>query len=204
MLAIILLFLNLLSFCWFFYEHRFNAIVESNDNRIDNSRLIGESENELMDPIADFGDDLERFESGPINLNIVYTNENFIAFLAELPNLFFYTFYWSLLTVVLIYMYQLSCQFSYSKNDINPSYLRVYPLLFTVVCYPIIEWKILPFFNVHKNFHKLCKFLLPFIFLFFERIDFDILSSAKYYICGSCSSYSNSIRIITSNHDLWN
>lgn len=166
MLAIILLFLNFLSFCWFFYEHRFNAIVESNDNRIDNSRLIVESENKLMDPIADFGDDLERVESGPINLNIVYTNKNFIAFLAELPNLFCYTFYWSLLTVVLIYMYQLSCQFSYSKGDINPSYLRVYPLLFTVVCYPIIEWKILPFFNVHKNFHKLCKFLLPFIFLF--------------------------------------
>lgn len=105
MLAIILLFLNLLSFCWFFYEHRFNAIVESNYNRIDSSRLIVESENELVDPIADFGDDLERVESGPINLNVVYTNENFIAFLAELPNLFCYTFYWSLLTVVLIYIY---------------------------------------------------------------------------------------------------
>lgn len=93
MLAIILLFLNLLSFCWFFYEHRFNVIVESNYNRIDSSRLIVESENELVDPIADFGDGLQRVESGPINLNVVYTNGNFIAFLAELPNLFCYTFY---------------------------------------------------------------------------------------------------------------
>eukprot|EP01040_Poterioochromonas_malhamensis_P007245 gene7245-7819_t len=165
-MAAVLLLFNLLSFSWFVYEHGsdYRAImasggrVKSKEQKIDSSRLISESENELVVPISDSKDDLEIAESESdvvLDWKIVCTSEALYDFLSKLPRLFYYSYYWCLLTVVLIYMYQLSCQFGYSKLDLNPSYLRVYPLLFTVVSYPVIEWKILPVLKLHKTFHKL-------------------------------------------------
>eukprot|EP01040_Poterioochromonas_malhamensis_P005628 gene5628-6048_t len=166
LMAAALFLVNLLSFSWFAYEHGsdYRAImasygrVESKEQKMDSSRLISESENELVPPISDSKEDLESAESESevaFDWKIVFTSQSLYDLVFKLPRLFYYTYYWCLLTVVLIYMYQLSCQFGYSKVDLNPSNLRVYPLLFTVVSYPIIEWKILPVFKVHKPIHKL-------------------------------------------------
>ncbi len=171
----LLLLFNLLSFSWFVYEHGsdYRAImasggrVKSKEPEIDSSRLISESENELVPPISDSIDDLESAESKSdvaFNWKRVCTSEALYGLVSKLPRLLYYCYYWCLLTIVLIYMYQLSCQFGYSKVDLNPSFLRVYPLLFTVVSYPVIEWKILPDFKLHKTFHKLCKFSFQVIF----------------------------------------
>ncbi len=179
-MAIVLLFFNLMSFTWFAYEHYsdYRAImasssyrrVESNEQNINDFRLLSQSENELLAPISDYRERFESTESESVvslNWKIVCTSDALYGLVSKLPRLFYYCYYWCLLTVVLIYMYQLSCQFRYNKEEIKPAYLRVYPLLFTVVSYPVIEWKILPELKVHKTFHKLCKFLFkifPFIY----------------------------------------
>eukprot|EP01040_Poterioochromonas_malhamensis_P007246 gene7246-7820_t len=165
-MAMVLLFFNLLSFSWFAYEHdsdyrafmRPDRKVESKEQNIDDYRLVSQSENELLAPISDSTERLESSESESVvalDWKIVCTKTTFYGLVSKLPRLFYYCYYWCLLTVVLIYMYQLSCQFRYNKEEIKPAYLRVYPLLFTVASYPVIEWKILPELKVHKTFHKL-------------------------------------------------
>ncbi len=172
-MAMVLLFFNLLSFSWFAYEHdsdyrafmRPDRKVESKEQNIDDYRLVSQSENELLAPISDSTERLESSESESVvalDWKIVCTKTTFYGLVSKLPRLFYYCYYWCLLTVVLIYMYQLSCQFRYNKEEIKPAYLRVYPLLFTVASYPVIEWKILPELKVHKTFHKLCKFIFKF------------------------------------------
>lgn len=172
-MAGILLFCNLIAFCWFAYEHRsdFSAVMtsyrrlESNEQNLDSSRLIPESNNEFVAAIS-ASSDFESTDSEfaiDFDWKIVCTKTTLTAFVSKLPRLFYYSYYWSLLTVVLIYMYQLSCQFRYSKSELRPSHLRVYPLVFPVVSYPLIEWIILPLLKVRKTFNKLCKSLFTFI-----------------------------------------
>ncbi len=69
-MAGILLFCNLMAFCWFAYEHRsdYSAIMtshrrlESNEQNLGSSHLISESNNELQVPMMS-SSDLESTES---------------------------------------------------------------------------------------------------------------------------------------------
>lgn len=153
------LIVNLMSFAWFMSQHGidYQALVNSRGRLIsdkpelDNVNSSTEPENNLSIPILDDDD------SADLDRNIFPSINAITRCLSKLPQLLCYGFYWGLLTIVLIYMFQLSCQFRYSKDSINPSHLRIYPLFFTMILYPLIEWLLLPKLDVWKTYQKLCK-----------------------------------------------
>lgn len=151
---------NLMSFAWYLSQHGidYQAFVNSRGRLIsdkpelDNFSSSTGPENDLSKPILD-GDDL----IVDLDRNVFPSIKTITRCLSKLPQLLCYGFYWGLLTIVLIYMFQLSCQFRYSKGSINPSHLRIYPLFFSMILYPLIEWLLLPKLDVWKTYQKLCK-----------------------------------------------